>query len=182
MGNAYGFDLAWAYTPESEPFDQVIADLRPDRSAGDAWFVRQQGNDWAERQANLLRWAAEQGYANTVLTASDSPQMSHAMVESAFAALTGSDVVVGRAHDGGYYLVGVRGHHDVVSGVPMGTASAAEALIARANELCLRVATVCPTFDIDVEADLAYLVELLDRDARAAPVTRVALRSLGLAP
>jgi hypothetical protein len=63
----------------------------------------------------------------------------------------------------------------------MGTASAAEALIARACGMGLRVATVCPTFDIDVEADLAYLVELLGQDARAAPLTSVALRSLGLA-
>jgi glycosyltransferase A (GT-A) superfamily protein (DUF2064 family) len=107
--------------------------------------------------------------------------MTQEMVESAFAALTGSDVVVGRVHDGGYYLVGVRGYHDVVSGVPMSTASAAEALIARACGMGLRVATVCQTFDIDVESDLAYLVELLGRDARAAPLTSVALRSLGLA-
>lgn len=98
----------------------------------------------------------------------------------AFAGLEIADVVVGRVHDGGYYLIGVRGFHDVLSGVPMSTASAADALIARALSMGLRVARVEPTFDIDVEADLALLVDLLERQPDAAPATLQALHRLGL--
>lgn len=180
-----GYDVGWAFTPESAPFAPVIAAIRPDLAAlveqRDAMrFVQQRGDDWASRQAHLLAWGAKQGYTATVLTASDSPQMSRAMVADAFAALQSADVVVGRVHDGGYYLVGVRGDHDVVSGVPMSTSSAADALIAQAEARGLHVATVAPSFDIDVEADLDLLARCCARDPEAAPATCRTLHELGL--
>jgi glycosyltransferase A (GT-A) superfamily protein (DUF2064 family) len=180
MGAPAGYDIGWAHTPESAPFEEVIRGIRPDLDAGSARYVSQVGDDWGERQANLLRWGNEHGYVRTVLTASDSPQMSRGMVDAAFAALVSSDVVVGRVHDGGYYLIGMRGFHDVLTGVPMSTVSAADALIAKSEDLGLRVATVEPTFDLDVEPDLALLAALCRNDALAAPATFRAFRELGL--
>ncbi len=179
MGEPAGYDLGWAHTPESTPFAEVIREIRPDLEAGTAHYVCQSGHDWGERQTNLLRWGAEHGYARTVLTASDSPQMSRDMIDAAFAALESSDVVVGRVHDGGYYLIGVRGFHDVLTGVPMSTASAADDVLARARGMGLRVVSVEPTFDIDIEADLAFMEELCRNDARAAPATCRAMAALG---
>ena len=80
------------------------------------------------RQANILRWGFEHGYARTVLIGSDSPQLPRAVVRDAFATLVEHDVAMGRTHDGGYYLIGMRGCHDVLTGVPMSTATAADAL------------------------------------------------------
>ncbi len=167
------YALAWAYTPESRPFEDVVP--------GDI-YVCQQGESWSERQTNLLRWGADAGYAKVVLTASDSPQMSRAMVDDAFAALESTDVVLGRVHDGGYYLVGTQGFHDVLTGVPMSTPSAADALIARAQTLGLRVTEVERTFDVDIAADLLLLVDHLRCDACAAPATLQALQDLHLEP
>ncbi|MGH2551774.1 MAG: TIGR04282 family arsenosugar biosynthesis glycosyltransferase [Thermomicrobiales bacterium] len=182
MGGERNYDLGWAYTPESEPFDAVIRELRPELDPCSVRYVRQVGANWGDRQTNLLHWGAQQGYARTVLTASDSPQMSRAMIDQAFAALEISDVVVGRVHDGGYYLIGVRGFHDVLSGVPMSTTNAAEALVARALSMGLRIARVEPTFDVDVEEDLPLLTELLQHEPEAAPATLRALCALGLVP
>ena len=178
--DAVTYDVGWAYTPESHPFHAIISAIRPDIDVDRTHFVRQEGGDWAIRQASLLRWGAEQGYAATVLTASDSPHMTRTVVNQAFSALETSDVVLGRVHDGGYYLVGVRGFHDVVSGVPMSTASAATDVMLRAEENGLSVAFVEPTFDVDVESDLDYLVDICRTDPEAAPTTCQALHDLGL--
>ena len=180
MNGPAHYDLGWAHTPESAPFEEVIRLIRPDLDSGSARYVSQVGQDWGERQANLLRWGTEQGYERTVLTASDSPQMTRAMVDAAFDALGASDVVVGRVYDGGYYLIGMRGFHDVLTEVPMSTTSAADALLSTAQGLGLRVATVEPTFDLDVEQDLALLAALCHNDASAAPATCRALRALRL--
>lgn len=180
MTGSPSYDIGWAYTPESHPFHTTIAHLNPTIDPGCVHFVQQEGDDWATRQAHLLRWGAEQGYESTVLTASDSPQMTRAMVDDAFDALETSDVVVGLVNDGGYYLVGVRGSHDVVSGVPMSTSSASDALIRQAQARGLRVATIASTFDIDVEQDLDLLAELCASDPFAAPETCRTLRDLEL--
>jgi len=182
MGEPAGYDLGWAHTPESAPFADVIRAIRPDLDIASAQYVGQVGHDWGERQANLLRWGARHGYGRTVLTASDSPQMSRAMVDDAFAALERADVVVGRVHDGGYYLIGMRGFHDVLGGVPMSTATAADALIGQAMAKGLRVAVVEPTFDLDIDDDLRLLEALCQTDHQAAPATCRALRDLGLVP
>ncbi len=165
------YQLAWAHTPESSPFESVVP--------GDI-YVCQQGESWAERQTNLLRWGADEGFDRIVLTASDSPQMSRSVIEDAFVALEYADVVLGRVHDGGYYLIGTRGFHDVLTGVPMSTPSAADALIARAGELGLRIDEVESTFDVDIAADLQLIFAHLERCPDAAPATLRALAALDL--
>jgi len=180
MSEPQDFSVGWAYTPESHPFRDTIEAICPSLDPDRALYVQQVGVDWAERQAGLLRWGSEHGFAATILTASDSPQMSREHVTVAFEALETADVVIGRVHDGGYYLIGVRGAHDVVTGVPMSTASAADSLIAQAVQRGLRVATVESTFDVDIEPDLVLLAALCHADPHAAPATAAALEALGL--
>jgi rSAM/selenodomain-associated transferase 1 len=172
------YDVGWAHTPESSPFSPVMQAIRPEMAA--VRYVRQRGNGWGERQVQLLRWGSDQGYAKTVLTASDSPQMPRSAIETAFALLDDHEVALGRVHDGGYYLIGVRGFHDVLTGVPMSTARAADAVIERAETLGLRVGLTEPLFDVDVAEDLELLDALLVREPELAPATWTAMRSLGL--
>ncbi len=174
-----GYDLAWGFTPADADFVGLIADLTPHAPAPDH-FIRQVGPDWGVRQVNLLRWGHDHGYARTVLIASDSPQLQPAAVTGAFAALHHHDVAMGRVHDGGYYLIGGRGFHDIITGAPMSTAQAADALAARAAELGLSLAELPESFDIDITDDLATLIETLRPDGAAAPATWAALRELGL--
>ena len=176
---APGFDLGWAFTPPQCDFRAVLTTLGWPPPAA-VRLVPQAGSDWGERQANLLRWGHEHGYARTVLIASDSPHLPLVTATDAFAALVEHDVVLGRVRDGGYYLIGVRGCHDVLSGVPMSTAHAADALVARAGDLGLRVAETAPTFDVDEAVDLALLRAALAPDGAAAPATWTALHDLGL--
>ena len=127
-----------------------------------------------------MRWGHEQGYERTVLIGSDSPQLPFAIADVSCALLVTHDVVMGRTLDGGYYLIGVRGDHDVLTGVPMSTTSAADALAARVVADGLRLAETPITFDIDEEPDLDHLRAALAPDGAAAPATWAALQRLGL--
>jgi hypothetical protein len=177
-GDAY--QLGWAYTPAECDFRALIGRMNARAALPSVRFVDQIGETWGERQTNLLRWGHDQGYARTVLIASDSPQLPRSIVHRAFDHLRTHDVAFGRVHDGGYYLIGVRGFHDVLSGVPMSTTSAADALAARISALDLTSDELPCTFDVDVEEDLDLLIAALAPHGSAAPRTWHALQHLGL--
>ena len=176
-----GYDLAWGFTPPDADFAGLIAGLAPDAPAPHH-FIPQEGPDWGVRQVNLLRWGADAGYARTVLIASDSPQLPTGIVPAAFAALRDHDVALGRVHDGGYYLIGGAGFHDIITGAPMSTARAADALVTRATERGLCLAELPATFDVDIRDDLSALIAALRPDGGDCPATWCALHDLGLVP
>jgi circadian clock protein KaiC len=76
----------------------------------------------------------------------------------------------------------LRHFRGVLTGVPMSTRSAADALVDRAEAMGLRVAEVPGMFDVDVEADLDLLIDLLNDQPDAARATSQALRALNLIP
>jgi uncharacterized protein len=176
----WGFDVGWAFTPADVDFASVLQRIGCDLSPV-VRFVAQRGDGWDVRQTNILAWGYEQGFKRTVLIGSDSPQLPFATVRDAFGALVEHDVTLGRTLDGGYYLIGMHQFHDVLSGVPMSTVSAADALAARTRDLGLRLAELPVTFDIDEEPDLEHLRRALAPDGDPAPATWAALRRLGLA-
>jgi len=181
-GIDWDFDAGWAYTPAEAHFAGVLQRIGCGAPPAAVRFVPQDGDGWGTRQANLLRWGWEHGFQRTVLIASDSPQLPLAAVRVAFAALRMSDVALGRTVDGGYYLIGMRGYHDLLTGVPMSTASAADALVTRAGILGLGLAELPTTFDVDEERDLDALHAALAPAGAAAPATWAALHRLGLVP
>lgn len=178
-GSDAGYDLGWAYTPAGIDFAEVLAGLGV-LSPPFVRFVPQEGEGWGARQANLLRWGRDHGYDRTVLVASDSPHLAAATPAAAFAALDDHEVVLGRVHDGGYYLIGLRGFQDVFSGVPMSTATASDVLVSRASQLGLKVAEAPATFDVDEPEDVERLIAALAPDGAAAPATWCTLQELGL--
>jgi uncharacterized protein len=175
------FQLGWAFTPSECDFATMIRCMNPSAAGRHVRFVDQVGENWGERQTNLLRWGRDEGYESTVLIASDSPQLPRSVVNSAFEQLKIFDVIFGRVHDGGYYLIGNRGFHDVLTSVPMSTANAADALVSRIEALGLRNGCLPCTFDVDVEQDLDLLVEALAPHGTSAPNTWQALLDLGIA-
>lgn len=172
------FEVAWYVTPPD-----AWTEIGP-LLGWQAWSPRvlaQGAGDWAERQRQLFAHARERGEARTILIASDSPQVRLEEIERAFHLLHAHHLVVGPVHDGGYYLLGMRGaFQDVVlRGVRMSTGRVLQEMLERANAAGLSVAQVAPTFDVDDASDLADL-----RQAVAArpdlPATRSALAALGL--
>jgi rSAM/selenodomain-associated transferase 1 len=167
------FPVGWYVTPPDAWVDLVEV-VGPS-----AWVLLQGDGDWTERQRRLFRGAAARGERRVVLIASDSPHLRLETIEDAFAQLGRHDVVLGPVHDGGYYLLGMNGWHDVLDGVAMSTGSVAEEIVARARLGGLSVGRVEPTFDVDEAEDLARLAaEAERRDDLAA--TRAALTGLAV--
>jgi rSAM/selenodomain-associated transferase 1 len=105
---------------------------------------------------------------------SDSPHLPPSALRQAFEALTSCDLVVGPTHDGGYFLVGASAPHPgLFAGDSIGTASALDALLARARVLELSVRFVDSFYDIDEPADLTRLAEELRVTPERAPRTAI---------
>jgi hypothetical protein len=108
---------------------------------------------------------------------SDSPHLPRSVLDDAFETLAAHDVVVGPTHDGGYYLVGAKtSHPELFAGDGMGTSSALERLLSRAQTLELSVGFADPFYDIDVAEDLTRLAAELRLAPARAPRTAAWLK------
>ena len=156
-----GQPIGWYVTPDDAwpELERVLGDR-------DGSLVLPQGEgDWGDRQRRLFAGARERGELSTVLIASDSPQLEVELVAEAFRALDNHDIVLGPVTDGGYYLIGMRGYHDVLDGVEMSRETVLADIVARAGVLGCSVALLDQTFDVDEAADL----DLLRRATRSRP-------------
>jgi rSAM/selenodomain-associated transferase 1 len=69
---------------------------------------RQRGRNLGEKMSDAFARCFEAGAERVVIIGSDSPTMPPDFIRSAFDDLREIDAVIGPAHDGGYYLVGLR--------------------------------------------------------------------------
>jgi hypothetical protein len=168
--NAARFPTRWYLAPGAEAHILRLTATSP-------LFRTQRGKDWADRQANLFKACAAEGETRVVLAATDSPQLRPERVDAAFAALALHDAVLGPTLDGGYYLVGMRGFHDILKGVEMSTGSALDQVLGRARARRLSVALLEEEFDVDSEADLPRLAQEVARSADL-PYTAAVLSSI----
>lgn len=125
------------------------------------------------------------GGAHAVVVGSDCPTLSAALIEQAFAALRESDVVLGPAGDGGYWLIGLaKPAPSLFDGVPWSTDTVFSETLARAAEAGLSVRTLALRDDLDTPEDLARLVATaaLGGTDAAGPKLRAALAAMKLLP
>ena len=134
------------------------------------WFQPQVGADLGARMDDAFSRAFERGHDRVALIGSDLPDLPENRVLEAFRALSLHEVVLGPAHDGGFYLLGWSrrafrpGLFAAISwSVPTVLAQCREALLRNSLEPCF----LEPWFDVDVEEDLRKLVrrDLLPQDA-----------------
>lgn len=86
------------------------SDFIPESSAADHpeyHLAVQSGENLGERMCNAFRSLFSKGYSNVVIIGTDCPELQVSDLNSAFLALSHSDLVIGPATDGGYYLLGM---------------------------------------------------------------------------
>jgi rSAM/selenodomain-associated transferase 1 len=150
-------------------------------SAGTASVVAQKGEGLAAALTSVFaHFAANRRHV--IAFNSDSPHLPQSLLKEAFAMLAADDLVVGPTYDGGYYLVGAKSPHaSLFAGDGMGTSSALERLLARAQSLQLSVGLVERFYDIDVADDLTRLAADLRLAPARAPRTAAWLKQWELA-
>jgi hypothetical protein len=133
--------------------------------------VAQQGIGLAAGLTSVFRHFTAGG-RHVIAFNSDSPHLASSILENAFDALAGHDVVVGPTHDGGYYLVGARAAHpSLFENDGLGTKNALERLLARTQTLELSTGFTEAFYDIDLAGDLLRLEDELRLTPLKAPRT-----------
>jgi rSAM/selenodomain-associated transferase 1 len=134
--------------------------------------VAQKGEGLAAGLTSVFTHFAESHQRRTIAFNSDSPHLPRFVLEDSFTMLAKHDVVVGPTDDGGYYLVGAKTSHPALfASDGMGTNSALERLLSRAQALELSVGFADPFYDIDVADDLTRLAAELRLAPEKAPRT-----------
>ena len=134
--------------------------------------IAQKGEGLAAGLTSVFAYFAEERQRRVIAFNSDSPHLPGSVLEDAFETLAVHDLVVGPTHDGGYYLVGAKaGYPTLFAPDGMGTSSAFDTLLSRAQTLGLSVGFAEPFYDVDVADDLTRLAAELRQDPTRAPRT-----------
>lgn len=139
--------------------------------------VAQQGEGLAAGLTSVFAHFSNGNERRVIAFNSDSPHLPRSVLEAAFDTLAMNDLVVGPTHDGGYYLIGAKASYPTLfASDGLGTSSALERLLARAQALELSVGFADRFYDIDVADDLTRLAEELRADPAKAARTAAWLK------
>ncbi len=107
------------------------------------------------RMQRQMRRGWREGAAAVVLIGSDLPELAADDLLAAFRALEHSDLVLGPAGDGGYWLIGRRrATPQVFSGIDWGSDRVLEQTLQQAHRAGLRTVLLAERHDLDRPADL----------------------------
>ncbi len=125
-------------------------------------LVRQTGTDLGKRMIAAFSHARTRGKKRILLMGSDCPDLSAAVIRQGLTALRHHDLVIGPAHDGGYYLIGIGSRyapadlHPLMDTIAWGTANVLADTIARIKNAGISYALLPLLHDIDRPEDLEY--------------------------
>ena len=115
----------------------------------------QSGKELGARMQGAIAAEFSHGYRSIVIIGTDCPDLDEASISLAFKQLEVSDVVVGPALDGGYYLLGLSAmHSDLFEGIEWSTSSVLSDTVQIAEGLSLSMAFTPEKQDIDTFEDL----------------------------
>ena len=122
---------------------------------GDILFREQDGNDLGERMLTAFLDAFCNGAERVLLMGTDCPDITAQILEKAFQELERSDLVLGPAEDGGYYLIGLKeAYPELFVNVPWGTEKVLERTLEIAAVKGLSAGLVDRLHDVDRPEDL----------------------------
>ena len=114
----------------------------------------QSGANLGDRMLNAFRNLFENGYSNVVIIGTDCADLRISDLNDAYMALSHSDVVIGPANDGGYYLLGMSGYHpELFNEIPWSTSKVLEMTLDIANKSRLDYEFLEIRSDIDTFED-----------------------------
>ena len=140
----------------------------------DFTVVEQRGDDFADRLASAHADASVAGGGLPVLQIGmDTPQVTAGLLAECAAALVETDAVLGMAHDGGWWILGITDPAAAQSlrGVPMSTAQTGALTLAALRDAGQHVELVAELADVDTVDDVEVVRRECSPDSRFRQVT-----------
>ncbi|MEM1172311.1 MAG: TIGR04282 family arsenosugar biosynthesis glycosyltransferase [Cyanobacteria bacterium P01_H01_bin.35] len=124
----------------------------------DLKYQEQGTGDLGERIIRAFESAFNQGMKYVVIIGIDCPSLTPEIMLQAFAKLTQSDLIIGPATDGGYYLIGLKKFiPELFQGINWGTSVVLSKTVASAQKINLAIDYLPELSDIDRPEDLEKL-------------------------
>ncbi len=141
--------VVWFAPPEARP---AVRDWLKGLSV--AAFRAQLSGALGVRLAAAFRRHFHEGASRVIMIGSDCPGVDAGLVSRALGVLDEHHLVLGPAHDGGYYLIGLRVPvPQLFRGIAWSTGAVLEQTIARARELGLNTILLSTLRDVDTASD-----------------------------
>lgn len=133
--------------------DDAVSEIKSLAQPG--WTVSPQGEgDLGERLQRAFTEGFDRGGRRIAIIGTDCPELTAGDIDAAWTALTGSEVVLGPANDGGYWLIGLRAPGgELFRDIEWGGSRVLSQTVQRASRLGLRVHQLRALGDIDTAED-----------------------------
>lgn len=144
-------------------------------------LVDQIGEDLGQRMHRTFVDLFAKGYTHVIIVGTDVPTLPLSIYQEALTLLGKSDVVLGPALDGGYYLIGLKQPTEqLFTGVPWSTDQVLAVTQQHAKTLGLSVGLTTAWRDVDTIADLQTLIAECREDNQKPKQNRTfSLRTAG---
>jgi len=114
----------------------------------------QMGSDLGHKMAYAFEDAFQNGATKVAIIGSDNAEITSDVLEKAFIKLDETDIVIGPAKDGGYYLLGMNRYHpQLFEGVEWSTEEVLQTTINIIEQLGLTYTKLKPLNDVDTIED-----------------------------
>ncbi len=124
-------------------------------------YQPQGDGDLGARMARAIESAIQAGCPQVIIIGTDCPGLTTNTLVQAFDRLLASDVVLGQAIDGGYYLIGLcRPQPELFVGIDWGTDRVASQTLEIAQRLNLSITDLPQLADLDRPEDLALWMQM----------------------
>ena len=122
-------------------------------------YVAQINGDLGKRMAHAFNYVFSKGHRQAIIIGTDIPTLTAHILTEAFQLLDQSDIVIGPAYDGGYYLIGMRQlHRELFINIAWSTPIVTKQTLQAIARLRLHISYLPTLMDIDTEEDLRYWV------------------------
>ncbi|MEB2779335.1 TIGR04282 family arsenosugar biosynthesis glycosyltransferase [Algoriphagus sp. C2-6-M1] len=117
-------------------------------------FELQSGQDLGDKMSHALQRLFQENFDRLVIIGTDCPEITPKLISKAFEELEESEVVIGPATDGGYYLLGMTTFiSGLFEGIPWSTDQVAALTIEYLKKNEITFALLPTLSDVDFEAD-----------------------------
>lgn len=118
-------------------------------------YREQKGASLGEKLSKAVIEAFTEGFKKTVIIGTDCPSLTIEHINKAFLLLDSSELVLGPAVDGGYYLIGLSSYHqELFQNISWGSDKVYRQTLRAAEKLTLKTAIMEKLADLDRPADL----------------------------